>query len=285
MEICKRKPKFARISESENRRRNNGHRGRHDNNNRNSVSPSRSRSRTPPRREANKRRNSDTRNGYNNREPKAMNDYRNRQREYNGNSNNNNNNNSNSNRYDNGFDYERTNNYRPDYNRKNTESNNSDNDNDYGRENNYRPDYARRNNNNNNINNGKRVDPRFASDSAPGYNYNNNTTTIISRNGNEVPAVQIISWNNDNGLMKYIEKLFAQNSIHTDTATFNYLNYSRDELVRQMVLEGVKAIILIDGRNSNQGKVYLQVFAPIDHGDGVRYDGKVDVIFFILREY
>lgn len=228
-----------------------------------SRSPSRSRSRSPPparnygnnnnnnnsnNNNNNKRRNSDARNG---REPKVMNDHRNRQRDHNGN----------------GFDYERTNNYRPDYSRFNTESNNvSDNDNDYGRENNYRPDYARRNANKSN---GKRVDPRASG----GYNYKN--STIVSRNGGEVPAVQIISWNTDSALMNYIDSLFTQKHICTDARVFNYLNYSRDELVKQMVLEGVKAIILIDGRNSSQGKVYLQVFAPVDHGDGVRYDGNV----------
>lgn len=268
LEICKRKPKFARLTENENRRRIPGHRG----NNRldTSRSPSRSRSPPPARNYNNnnnygssnnnnnnttaKRRNSDTRNG---REPKVMNDHRNRQREYNGNGN----------RHDTGFDYERTNNYRPDYSRANNDSNNvSDLDNDYGRENNYRPDYTRRNANKNN--GGKRVDPR-----ASGYGYK--SPTIVLRNGGEVPAVQIISWNTDNALMNYIDSLFTQKHIRTDARAFNYLNHPRGELIKQMVLEGVKAIVLIDGRNSEQGKVYLQVFAPVDHGDGVRYDGNV----------
>ncbi|KAK4520936.1 Superoxide dismutase [Mn], mitochondrial [Mucor velutinosus] len=266
LEICKRKPKFARVTENENRRRVQGHRG----NNRQDASRSRSRSRSPPLpartynnngnnynsnnnniNNNNKRGNSDTRNG---REPKVMNDYRNRQREYNGNSN----------RHDNGFDYERTNNYRPDYSQVNNDASNvPDVNNEYGRENNYRPDYARRNTSKNN--GGKRVDPR-----ASGYSYK--APTIISRNGGEVPAVQIISWNTDNALMNYINSLFTQKHIRTDARIFNYLNHSRGELVKQMVLEGVKAIVLIDSRNSEQGKVYLQVFAPVDHGDGVRYD-------------
>lgn len=252
------------MTESENRRRIRGN-SKHDA----SRSRSRSRSRSPPpparnynnngtNNHNNKRRNSDTRNG---REPKVMNDHRNRQREYNGIGA------GNGNRHDNGFDYERTNNYRPDYNRANNDANNvSDADNDYGRENNYRPDYARRNASKNN--GGKRVDPR-----ASGYSYKN--PTIVSRNGGEVPAVQIISWNTDSALMNYINSLFTQKHIRTDARVFNYLNYSRGELVKQMVLEGVKAIVLIDSGNSDQGKVYLQVFAPVDHGDGVRYDGNV----------
>ncbi|GAN06456.1 hypothetical protein MAM1_0124c05940 [Mucor ambiguus] len=263
LEICKRKPKFARMTENENRRRIQGPRG----NNKHDTSRSRSRSRSPPpparnhnnsgnnnNNNNNKRRNSDTRNG---REPKVMNDYRNRQREHNGNSN----------RPDTGFDYERTNNYRPDYSRVNNDLNNvSDHDNDYGRDNNYRSDHARRNASMNS--GGKRVDPR-----ASGYSYK--APTIIIRNGGEVPAVQIISWNTDNALMNYVDSLFTQKHIRTDARAFNYLNYARGELVKQMVLEGVKAVVLIDGRNSEQGKVYLQVFAPVDHGDGVRYDGNI----------
>ncbi|KAL9556316.1 hypothetical protein MBANPS3_001935 [Mucor bainieri] len=252
LEICKRKPKFARGTESDSRRRIQGPRG----NNRHDMSRSRSRSRSrsppPPARNYNsngnqytsnqyKRRNSDTRNG---REPKVMNDYRNRQREYTS------------------FDYERTNNYRPDY----TNNSVSDHDNDYARDGAYRPDYARRNPTKNNNNGAKRADPR-----ASGYGYKA-PPTIILRNGAEVPAVQIISWNTDNALMNYVDSLFTQKHIRTDARAFNYLNYPRGELVKQMVLEGVKAVVLIDGRNSEQGKVYLQVFAPVDHGDGVRYD-------------
>ncbi|KAI8643120.1 hypothetical protein BD408DRAFT_442824 [Parasitella parasitica] len=243
LEICKRKPKFARLSENEGRRRNQGHRNKHDNN------TSRSCSRSPPHRDANKRRNSESRNG---REPKIMNDHRNRQREYNGN-----NTITANNHHSNGFDTERTDNYRPEYHRMNNEPSISNPNNVYQRENNYRPDYAR----------------HINSAAAAGYNYDtNNSPLIIARNGNEAPAVQIISWNNDHGLRNYIESLLAQANIQTNTAILNYANYSRDELVKQMVLEGVKAIVLIDGRNSSQGKVYLQVFAPVDHGDGVRYD-------------
>ncbi|KAF1806679.1 hypothetical protein FB192DRAFT_1271212 [Mucor lusitanicus] len=158
LEICKRKPKFARLTENENRRRIPGHRG----NNRLDTSRSPSRSRSPP------------------------------------------------------------------------PARNYNNNNNYGSSNN-----------------------------------NNNNTTAKRRN---MPAVQIISWNTDNALMNYIDSLFTQKHIRTDARAFNYLNHPRGELIKQMVLEGVKAIVLIDGRNSEQGKVYLQVFAPVDHGDGVRYD-------------
>ncbi|CEP19050.1 hypothetical protein [Parasitella parasitica] len=244
LEICKRKPKFARLSENEGRQRNQGPRNnKHDNN------ASHGRSLSPPPREATKRRNSECRNG---REPKVMNAHRNRQHEQNDGSAI-----TDSNRHINDLDYDRTNNYRPNYSRSNNEPSTTIPNNDHrGRDNNYRPNYARHN-----------------SSAAAGYNYsNNNSPLIITRNGNEAPAVQIVSWNNDHGLRNYVESLLTQANIQTNAAIFNYSNYSRDELVKQMVLEGVKAIILIDSKNSSQGKVYLQVFAPVDHGDGVRYD-------------
>lgn len=98
---------------------------------------------------------------------------------------------------------------------------------------------------------------------------------IPSRQGNEVPTVQIVAWDNvAYGFTDYIERVFSSNQIRASSITLPYSKNSREEIVKQMILEGVKAIVMIDRHNETQSKVYLQVFAPAEHGQGVRYDGK-----------
>lgn len=99
---------------------------------------------------------------------------------------------------------------------------------------------------------------------------------IPSRQGNEVPTVQIVAWDNvAYGFTDYVERVFSTNQIRASSITLPYSKNSREEIVKQMILEGVKAIVMIDRHNEAQTKVYLQAFAPAEHGQGVRYDGNL----------
>ncbi|KAI7893757.1 uncharacterized protein EV154DRAFT_401774, partial [Mucor mucedo] len=98
-----------------------------------------------------------------------------------------------------------------------------------------------------------------------GYNNNNNS--------NEVPTVQIVAWDNvAYGYTDYIERVFSSNHIRASSITLPYTKESRESIVKQMILEGVKAIVMIDRHNELITKIYLQVFAPAENGQGVRYD-------------
>ncbi|KAI7899987.1 uncharacterized protein BX663DRAFT_519225 [Cokeromyces recurvatus] len=123
----------------------------------------------------------------------------------------------------------------------------------------YNDNYGRRNN--------VRRDTRF------GELAYNPTQLLPTRNSHEVPTVQIISWSeNFRNFMNYVESVFAQYHIRTSSAILHYSQSSKDEIVKQMVLEGVKAIIIIDRFNESKRKVYLQVFSANNQGGGVRYD-------------
>lgn len=137
-----------------------------------------------------------------------------------------------------------------------------------------------------NMLNGRRADSR-SSEPSHGYNYTANpyvpapTSLIPSRSGNEVPTVQIISWSDAfHVLLRSVENHFSKQFIRTASITLPYSKATRDDLVKQMVIEGVKAIVIIDNANFVKSKVYLQVFAPNDQGGGVRYDGKSIFMFF-----
>ncbi|KAI8083641.1 hypothetical protein BDF21DRAFT_248848 [Thamnidium elegans] len=114
---------------------------------------------------------------------------------------------------------------------------------------------------------------------------------IPSRQGNDVPIVQIVAWDNvAYGFTDYIERVFSSNQIRASSITLPYSKSAREEIVKQMILEGVKAIVMIDRNNELQSKIYLQVFAPAEHGQGVRYDEydsvtAIEAVSIIRRSY
>ncbi|KAI8969059.1 hypothetical protein BDF20DRAFT_916463 [Mycotypha africana] len=96
--------------------------------------------------------------------------------------------------------------------------------------------------------------------------------SLILRKNNIVPVVQIISWSDAyRGFVATVEKMFVQNRISTSSATLYYTKDNRENVVKQMVLEGVKALVMIDRANEAKHKVYLQVFAMNQNG-GVHFD-------------
>ncbi|KAG2207231.1 hypothetical protein INT47_012284 [Mucor saturninus] len=114
---------------------------------------------------------------------------------------------------------------------------------------------------------------------------------IPARQGNEVPTVQIVAWDNvAYGYTDYIERVFSSNHIRASSITLPYTKESRESIVKQMILEGVKAIVMIDRHNEFITKIYLQVFAPAENGQGVRYDEydsvtAIEAVSIIRRAY
>jgi RNA recognition motif-containing protein len=274
LEICKRKPFFARVREDQNET------GRRN------ISPPPAKRKRDPRQDkvappARKRNYSPTRSvspppsyGRRNSSPKMdfqsrspMNNQRNRQLQYHDNSS------------------TRTN-----------LSSNSPHVDEFGRSIDNRSNYNGRRQDTGSLLNGRRADPRFSSEPSHGYNYNANTyapapaptmssSLIPSRSGNEVPTVQIISWSDAfHVLLRSVENHFSKQFIRTASITLPYSKATRDELVKQMAIEGVKAIVIIDNINFVNSKVYLQVFAPNGQGGGVRYDGKFIFLLLLTRQ-
>lgn len=135
---------------------------------------------------------------------------------------------------------------------------------------------------------GRNYIPRY--NDSPTRNYTTAAPVVSSppvslippRQGNEVPTVQIVAWDNvAYGFTDYIERVFSSNQIRASSITLPYSKESREAIVKQMILEGVKAIVMIDRHNESLTKVYLQVFAPDEHGQGVRYDGKLLFIYLL----
>jgi hypothetical protein len=108
------------------------------------------------------------------------------------------------------------------------------------------------------------------------------------RSEKDVPIVQIIAWGSVNrSFLSFIENAFREQNISVASATLSLVNSARDSVtkqnvVKQMVVEGVKALIMVrrERDHDNDEKVNLQVFTPNEEGGGVRFDGK-SYIFFI----
>ncbi|KAF7721084.1 hypothetical protein EC973_005424 [Apophysomyces ossiformis] len=93
------------------------------------------------------------------------------------------------------------------------------------------------------------------------------------RYGKDVPVVQVIARTDvARPFVEYIEKTFRSRSIHIQSLSLPYGRFSQDELVKEMILEGVKAIVIVGREHEAQSKVYLQVFAPNDDAGNVRFD-------------
>ncbi|KAG1141789.1 hypothetical protein G6F38_008179 [Rhizopus arrhizus] len=88
----------------------------------------------------------------------------------------------------------------------------------------------------------------------------------------KVPLVKIIAWNNvSKQFVSYIENEFRKKNVSVVTVILQYPN-TRESLLKQMVREGVKAVVTINRDLESQKKVSLQVFSPDEAGTGVRFD-------------
>lgn len=89
-----------------------------------------------------------------------------------------------------------------------------------------------------------------------------------------IPVVKIIAWNNvSKPFILHIENEFRKKNISVAAVTLQYPN-TRDSLLKQMVREGVKAVVTINRDLENRREVSLQVFSANKSGQGARFDGK-----------
>ncbi|CAO3693114.1 unnamed protein product [Rhizopus stolonifer] len=93
-----------------------------------------------------------------------------------------------------------------------------------------------------------------------------------------IPVVKIIAWNNvSKTFILHIENEFRKKNISVAAVTLQYPN-TRDSLLKQMVREGVKAVVTINRDLENRREVSLQVFSANKSGQGARFD-EYDRIF------
>lgn len=105
---------------------------------------------------------------------------------------------------------------------------------------------------------------------------NKPSSLLPPRNGQNIPQVQIVSWSNAyRNFVSHVEGVLAHHSLRASSAFIQYSQSNRDEIIKQLVLEGVKALIIVDSANESKHKVYLQVFRANENGEGVRFDGKL----------
>ncbi|KAI7871293.1 hypothetical protein BDF14DRAFT_1216362 [Spinellus fusiger] len=92
---------------------------------------------------------------------------------------------------------------------------------------------------------------------------------------NDFPPIQAIIWGDVNtNFVDYIENTFKTEGIPIHTRFLQYGMISRDAIVKQMIVEGVRALIIVESEQEMQGKVYLQVFEQNKDNDtnSVRFD-------------
>ena len=96
------------------------------------------------------------------------------------------------------------------------------------------------------------------------------------RYGSSVPIVQVIAMGDaDRPFISIVENAFRGRSTSIHTLFLQPDSVSRDAIVKQMIYEGVKAVIIIERGMEIERKIYLQVFHRnngIDT-DAVRFDG------------
>ncbi|KAI9497594.1 hypothetical protein BDB00DRAFT_784528 [Zychaea mexicana] len=98
---------------------------------------------------------------------------------------------------------------------------------------------------------------------------------LPKRTEKDIPLVQVVAWDNvSSNFTDYIEKSFRLQQIAIHTMRLQYGQLSRDEVVSHLIMEGVRALLVVDPAKQAQGKIYLQVFKPNEEaGDGsVRFD-------------
>lgn len=96
------------------------------------------------------------------------------------------------------------------------------------------------------------------------------------RYGKDVPVVQIIAMgDSDRGFVNYVETTIRVHAIPIHTLFIEEARISRESVIRQMIAEGVQAVIIIERGFEIQSLVYLQVFEQTDETgtSSVRFDG------------
>ncbi|KAF7727046.1 putative ATP-dependent RNA helicase DHR1 [Apophysomyces ossiformis] len=95
------------------------------------------------------------------------------------------------------------------------------------------------------------------------------------RYGKDVPIVQLIVWDEiDRGFVRFIEDSFEAQRIPIQTLFLLYGRVSRDIVVKRMITEGVKALLMVERGSDTQRKVYLQVFERSEEpgSSNIRFD-------------
>ncbi|KAI8138544.1 hypothetical protein BJV82DRAFT_582714 [Fennellomyces sp. T-0311] len=100
------------------------------------------------------------------------------------------------------------------------------------------------------------------------------TSLLQKRVGKDVPIVQVVAWGNvSHAFTDYIEKSFRMRSISIHTMYLQYNQVTRDEVVTHLIMEGVKALLVVDHSKEMHHRVYLQVFEPDEsHTGSFRFD-------------
>ncbi|KAL0088139.1 hypothetical protein F4703DRAFT_1926886 [Phycomyces blakesleeanus] len=89
------------------------------------------------------------------------------------------------------------------------------------------------------------------------------------------PLVQAIVWGDVNhNFVEYIHIAFKAQGIPIQTRFLQYGVVSRDIVIKQMIMEGARAVLIVEPDQEIQGKVYLQVFEQSGSTDtnSVRFD-------------
>ncbi|KAI7883658.1 hypothetical protein K492DRAFT_205317 [Lichtheimia hyalospora FSU 10163] len=77
----------------------------------------------------------------------------------------------------------------------------------------------------------------------------------------DAPMIQVLAYGHvDQGFINYVESSFAIRHITTHTLFVQYGQVSREEIVKQLILQGVRALVVLDQGKESMRKLYLQVF-------------------------
>lgn len=96
----------------------------------------------------------------------------------------------------------------------------------------------------------------------------------------DAPMIQVLAYGHvDQGFINYVESSFAIRHITTHTLFVQYGQISREDIVKQLILQGVKALVVLDQGKESMRKLYLQVFERNTSGaNSYRFDGKISLL-------
>ncbi|KAI8388058.1 uncharacterized protein BYT42DRAFT_558810 [Radiomyces spectabilis] len=100
----------------------------------------------------------------------------------------------------------------------------------------------------------------------------NATEHSTSESSDRRSTVQIITWSNiDRGFVQFVENSFKEKGF-TISALFLRPGEAKDELIKELIVAGVKAVIVLDAQNIAQRKVYFQIFDYDDPSGNIHFD-------------
>ncbi|KAI9319758.1 hypothetical protein BX666DRAFT_1322282 [Dichotomocladium elegans] len=116
------------------------------------------------------------------------------------------------------------------------------------------------------------------SDDEPGkaaVHFENQHNPISRRFGEEVPTVQTIATSDaDHSFVRHIENVFRTSGILIHTLFIQPDLATRESLIKKMIVEGVRAVLLVERDSDVLGTIQLQVFdrSTETEAPNVRYD-------------